>query len=119
MHIIKFGIYLFTFCTDAGINPHSDDIYLPESIISIPSGATRVPVPLEIIDDAIVEELYETIRINIAPFPEQQALFAMEFTRLLITIKDNDSKFLLIMQVCRWGGGGARECIYTSYSEYH
>ena len=82
----------FTYCTESG----SDDIHLLESVISIPSGTTRVPVPLEIIDDVIVEELYETIRINIAPSNGQQLLFSTEnFGRVLINIRDNDSKFNL------------------------
>ena len=88
-------IYLLFYYIDAGINPHSDDIRLLETTISIPSGATRVPVPLEIIDDVIVEELYELIQINVAPSSDQQALFATgAFATVQITIKDNDSKFL-------------------------
>ena len=57
-----------------------------------------MPVPLEIIDDVIVEELYETIRINIAPSTGQQSLFSTgSIGTVVITIRDNDSKFRFMM----------------------
>lgn len=53
---------------------------------------TRVPVPLEIIDDVIVEELYESIRINIAPTDRQQSLFSTgTYGTVVVNIRDNDS----------------------------
>ena len=52
-----------------------------------------MPVSLEIIDDVIVEELYETIRINIAPTDGQQSLFSTgQYGTVTINIRDNDSK---------------------------
>lgn len=59
-----------------------------------------MPVPLEIIDDIIVEELYETIRINIAPSIGQQSLFSTgTFGTVHITIRDNDSKFRFVVRI--------------------
>ena len=100
-------------CTESD----SDDIHLLESVISIPSGAKRVPVSLEIIDDVIVEELYETIRINIAPTDGQQSLFSTgQNGTVKITIRDNDSKCRLdnvvqcILLVLGRVGRGGRTC---------
>jgi hypothetical protein len=54
-----------------------------------------VPVSLEIIDDIIVEVLYETISINIAPTDGQQSLFSTGLHGTVkIDIRDNDSKFI-------------------------
>lgn len=76
-----------------------EDILLLESTISILSGETRVPVLLEIIDDVIVERLYEDIRINIAPSSGQQSLFKTgQIAEVTIRIRDNDSKLTIILR---------------------
>lgn len=99
-----FVIIFYHSCTESD----SDDIHLLESVISIPSGAKRVPVSLEIIDDIIVEELYETIRINIAPTDGQQSLFTTgQYGTVTINIRDNDSKsiYRLVVQCITSTGG--------------
>lgn len=78
------------------------DIHLLERVFSIPSGVTRVPVPLEIIDDSIVEWFLDFITIVIVQSPEQRSLFTLGSSASLhVTIKDNDSE--LAIQACYAG----------------
>ena len=69
-----------------------DDIRLLQSAFAIPSGVSRVPVPLEIVDDNIVEELTESLRIDMSS-DQQSSLFSMGgFSSVAATVQDNDSE---------------------------
>lgn len=61
-------------------------------------------MPLEIIDDEIVEDPHEYVRIRMLGSSGQQSLFGTgAFPEVSVTIVDNDSKYLA----------------YTSYYEQH
>ena len=54
-------------------------------------------MPLEIINDEIVEDLHEDVRIHMSSSPEQQSLFGTgEFISVRVTIIDNDSEYIYL-----------------------
>ena len=55
-------------------------------------------MPLEIIDDEIVEDPYEYLQIRMSRSSEQQALFQTgTFSSVSVIIVDNDSKYILYL----------------------